>query len=291
MRIALSGASGLVGRWIAGAIRAAGHDLHLLKRPEWHLGDAPDLNGCDALIHAAFQHIPGRYRGGEGDDPQGFVAANLDGSLRLFQAARDSGLRRAVFLSSRAVYDGHPAGTALTDDLSPMPTNLYGQIKADVEAALVQISAPDFRIASLRPTGVYGPGQPQKWAGPIGDFLRGTTPAPAIATEVHGADLANALLRVLADPGMAGSYNVSDLVLDRRDLLKGVARLTGCATPLPPRADRASLRVALCPRLLGLGWRPGGMARLNGALPRIIGDIIGDIMPDDMPDDMTTQRG
>lgn len=146
MRIALSGASGLVGRWIARAIHAAGHDLQLLARPAWHLGDAPDLKGCDALIHAAFQHLPGRYRGGEGGDPQGFVAANRDGSLRLFQAARDSGLRRAVFLSSRAVHDGHPAGMALPDDLCPLPTSLYGQIKAEVEAALVQLST---RISAL----------------------------------------------------------------------------------------------------------------------------------------------
>lgn len=283
MRIALSGASGLVGRWIARAIRAAGHDLHLLKRPEWHLGDGPDLNGCDALIHAAFQHVPGCYRGGEGDDPHGFVAANLDGSLRLFHAAKDCGVGRVVFLSSRAVHDGHPAGMALADDLTPAPTTLYGQIKTRTEAALADMAGPDFRTASLRPTGVYGPGLPQKWAALIAGFLAGQTPAPAVATEVHGADVADAALRVLADPNMAGSYNVGDLVLDRHDLLKGVARLTGCATPLPPRADPSPLRVPLCARLQGLGWRPGGMAQLDRALPGIIGDI--------MPDDMTARRG
>lgn len=282
MRIALSGASGLVGRWIVAAARASGHDLLLLSRPGWHLGDAPDLTGCDALIHAAFQHLPGRYRGGEGDDPQGFVAANRDGSLRLFQAARDCGVRRALFLSSRAVHDGHPAGMALPDDLAPLPTNLYGQIKADLEAALAAMAGPGFRTASLRPTGVYGPGQPQKWAGMIADFLRGITPPPGIATEVHGADLADAALRTLADPEMAGSYNVSDLLLDRRALLARVAALTGAATPLPPRADRAPLRVLRCDRLHGLGWRPGGMARLDRDLPAVLADVIPDIIPGDM---------
>ncbi|RDD71357.1 NAD-dependent epimerase/dehydratase family protein [Paracoccus versutus] len=271
MRIALTGASGLVGRWILRAAEQAGHEVATL--PGWRLGDPAELGGCDALVHAAFQHAPGRYRGGEGEDPQGFVRANLDGSLMLFRAARDQGVGRVVFLSSRAVHDGHPQGMALPDALSPAPTSLYGQVKAEAEAALAAMAGADFATASLRPTGVYGPGAPQKWARLIGDFLRGTTPPPRVATELHGADLARAVLLVLEDPAMAGSYNASDLVLDHRDLLAEVARLTGCATPLPARADAAALRRPLCARLQVLGWQPGGMALLRRDLPAILDDL------------------
>ncbi|UFS66084.1 MULTISPECIES: NAD-dependent epimerase/dehydratase family protein [Paracoccus] len=271
MRIALTGASGLVGRWIHRAAVQAGHQVTTL--PGWRLGAVPGLTGCDALIHAAFQHAPGRYRGGEGADPEGFIRANLDGSLMLFRAARDQGVGRVIFLSSRAVHDGHPEGMALPDELSPLPTSLYGRVKADAEAALAAMSGPGFLTASLRPTGVYGPGLPQKWAGLIGDFLHGITPAPRVATELHGADLAQAVLLVLADPAMAGSYNASDLVLDRSDLLAEVARLTDCATPLPAPADAGALRRPLCARLQALGWRPGGMARLRRDLPEILGDL------------------
>ncbi|RQP06057.1 MAG: NAD(P)-dependent oxidoreductase [Paracoccus sp. BP8] len=271
MRIALTGASGLVGRWIHRAAVQAGHQVTTL--PGWRLGDVPDLTGCEALVHAAFQHVAGRYRGGEGEDPQGFIRANLDGSAMLFRAARDQGLGRVIFLSSRAVHDGHPAGMALPDTLSPAPTNLYGKVKAEAEAALAAMAGPDFLTASLRPTGVYGPGMPQKWAALIGDFLRGTTPPPRVATELHGADLARAALLVLADPQMAGSYNASDLVLDRQDLLAEVARLTGCSTPLPVRADAGALRRPLCDRLRALGWRPGGMALLRREMPKILDNI------------------
>lgn len=270
MRIALTGVSGLVGGWIARAAHLAGHQVMPLSRPGWQLGDMPDLTGCDALIHAAFQHVPGRYRGGEGSDPQEFIRANQDGSLRLFQAAKDSGIGRAIFLSSRAVHDGHPPGMTLPDDLSPFPTTLYGSVKAHVEAALADMTGPGFRTASLRPTGVYGPEEPQKWAMLIADFLAGITPAPAVATEVHGADLGDAAMLVLNDPGMGGSYNVSDLVLDRRDLLRGVAELTGCGTLLPLRADASGLKVPICARLEHLGWVPGGGGILLADLPRII---------------------
>lgn len=272
MRIAITGATGLVGRWIAAAARDAGHEVTALSRPAYTLGDAPDLTGHDALIHAAFHHAPGRYRGGEGDDPQGFIRDNLDGSLRLFAAARDSGVRRVLFLSSRAVHDGHPDGTLLTDDMPVLPTSLYGEVKAQAEAALADMAAPDFLTASLRPTGVFGPGLPQKWAPLIRDFLAGRAVPSRAATEVHGADLAEAALLVLADPRMSGAYNVSDLTLDHHDLLSGVAAITGSHHQPPMREDARMLRVLDCARLHALGWAPQGLERLHRDLPQIIAE-------------------
>lgn len=272
MKIVITGASGLVGRWIVKAAEAAGHQVTALARPDWHLGERPDLRGHDALIHAAFQHQPGRYRGGEGDDPDAFIRANLDGSIALFEAARASGVGRVLFLSTRAVHDGHPEGGVLPDDLTPCPTSLYGEVKARAEAALAAMTRPDFRAASLRPTGVFGPGQPQKWAGLISDFLNLRPPPSRVATEVHGADLAQAALLVLGDPAMGGSYNVSDLVLDHHDLLAGVAALTGSPARPPMRADPTPLRIPHCDRLHALGWEPQGLLRLHEDLAQIIAD-------------------
>lgn len=271
MKIALTGASGLVGRWLHGAALQAGHQVDPL--PGWRLGQPADLTGCDALIHAAFQHVPGRYRGGEGDDPQAFIRANLQGSVALFAAAKTQGVARVLFLSSRAVHDGHPAGTELTDALPPSPVHLYGQVKAQAEAALAAMAGPGFHTASLRPTGVFGPGKPQKWAGLIGDFLAGRPVPPRVATEVHGADLGAAALLVLNDPAMSGAYNVSDLILDHHELLSGVAVLTGSRHAPPMRSDAGLLRVPLCARLQDLGWRPDGLARLHADLPAILQDV------------------
>ncbi|MFD2815453.1 NAD-dependent epimerase/dehydratase family protein [Paracoccus aerius] len=105
------------------------------------------MSGHDALIHCAFAHAPGRYRGGEGDDPGGFLRLNRDGTRRLFDAAVRDGTGRIVFLSSRAVHDGYPAGAKLADDLPPRPANLYGQVKADAEAYLAQLPVRGTSIA------------------------------------------------------------------------------------------------------------------------------------------------
>ena len=281
MKIALTGGTGLVGRFIVDAARAAGHQVTLLSRtpPPGGLrydltGPVPNLSGHDSLIHAAFQHAPGRYRGGEGTDPEGFLAANRAGSLRLFAAAREAGVARALFLSTRAVYGDHPAGTVLTEDLELRPDTLYGQMKTDVEQGLAALSSPGFSTASLRATGVYGPGPNHKWTNLFADFHAARPVAPRVATEVHGDDLAAAALLLLNAPAQAlapHTFNVSDLTLDLHDLLAEVARLTGCTAPLPPRADAAKVSVMDCTRLRALGWQPGGWPLLRASLPAMLG--------------------
>ncbi|TKA94620.1 NAD(P)-dependent oxidoreductase [Cereibacter changlensis] len=281
MRIAITGATGFVGRFLTEAALRAGHEVTVLGRqpglfsaPVAHLAydlrqKPPPLDGHDALIHAAFLHEPGRYRGGEGDDPAGFRAANLDGTLRLFEAAQ--GCERVLFLSSRAVYGDHPPGTLLTEATPLRPDTLYGELKAEAEAALEALPVAS---ASLRATGVYGPagpGRAHKWTALFEKFRAGAPIAPRVATEVHGDDLAAAALLLLEAPAesIGGAWNVSDLLLDQRDLLAEVVCVAG-GPELPARADAALVNVMDCSRLRSLGWRPGGWDRLRKAIPGLI---------------------
>lgn len=268
MRIALTGASGIVGGFALRAARRAGHRVTTLDRQSgFSLGDTPDLTGHDALIHCAFAHAPGRYRGGEGEDPDGFVRANLQGSIRLFDAAAHAGVSRILFLSSRAVHDGHPPGIALTDDLPPCPANLYGEVKARAEEHLATLG---LSATSIRATGIYGPGPTHKWLGLFSDYLSGRTIAPRVGTELHGDDLARAMLLLLDRDNQPPVVNASDLILDRHDLLDAVRHRTGCPHPLPQRADASGLRAMRCAALTALGWRPGGMAKLRADLPAML---------------------
>lgn len=281
MRLAVTGGTGLVGRFIVQQALGAGDDVTVLTRtapaPGFfdahvpHLpyvldGAAPDLLGFDAVVHAAFDHLPGRYRGGEGDDPQGFLRRNLDGSKRLFAAAAKAGAR-VVFISSRAVYG--PQAGALHEDMTCRPDTLYGQAKLAAEQAL---AASGQGATILRATGVYGapgPGQRHKWADLFDDFAAGRAIAPRVATEVAGHDLAAAV--GLGLKGADGIYNVSDILLDRHDLLAEWGALTGIATPLPERADAARVNQADPARLCALGWQPGGIHALRASLREIAG--------------------
>ena len=256
MHVLLTGATGTVGRFLLPALTQAGHRVTTLGRAgdiRWTLGRPAPLPEADALVHAALAHQPGKYRGGEGDDPARFRALNLDGTLRLFDAVGDA---RILFLSSRAVYGDQRRGEFLHESDPATPDSLYGEIKLAAEDAL----GP--RGASLRATGVYGG---DKWTPLFAAYLRGDPIPPRIATEVHGDDLAAAALLLLERPE-TGPFNVSDLLLDRHDLLARVQSLTGCPHPPPPRAEGPPPgRMATC-RLRLLGWRPGGRARLDAFL-------------------------
>lgn len=290
--ILISGATGNVGQFVTEtalangqtviALRADSPPKRFLSRPvDWRAGDlnpdrdqAPAFAGVDIFVHCAFQHVPGRYRGGEGDDPEGFVRANVDGTLALMLAAKSAGVPRAIFLSSRAVYGPQPPGKALAETTPCAPDTLYGEVKRTVEMALADMASDSFLPVIVRATGVYGPagpGRKHKWADLFAAFTAGEAIAPRIGTEVHGKDLANAVhllasLSVidLTRFGAAPVFNASDILLDRHDLLAVFAAETGVPHALPPRADGSAHNAMDSTRLKSLGWQPRGALDLTG---------------------------
>ncbi len=275
MRALISGASGLVGYQIARTMTARGWRMVYLGRNpvdeiSWELGEDPDLPPADVLIHCAFDHVPGLYRGGEGSDPAGFRHRNLEGTLTLARAAQRAGVPRIIFLSSRAIYGSQPPGQPLTEETAPDPDTLYGAMKLETERALNEMVTLDFTAVSVRATGVYGEppaDRNHKWHSLFEKFVAGRAIKPRSGTEIHGIDLAYAVMRLVDAP--PGAYNASDIILDRADLLSRYAALTGCTGKLPLRADAGALNVMLTGKLRALGWTPGGMSRLDQTLPQL----------------------
>ncbi len=290
MRTLVSGGTGLVGRYIVNTLLAAGHDVIVAGRspPESQLFSKPVLfrplsleddavpgglfDDAIGFVHAAFDHQPGRYRGGEGDDPDGFRRRNLASSVKLFEAARRADVSRTVFLSSRAVYDGLAAVRPLVEETPLSPTSLYGQVKLQCEEALAALTAPGFVTASLRLTGVYGNLKPNKWDGLIADSLAGKKVPVRAGSEVHGEDVGKAVRLMLeADPGRIGrrSFNVSDIVADTRDILSGLG-VSGELLPGP--ADKTTVAVMDTRRIRDLGWQPGGWPLFAATLQSLARD-------------------
>ena len=291
--VLVSGGTGQVGRFIVEDLLGQGYEVtvggrtkpadELFSRPvsfaELELDvdrdQAAAFDNVDYFIHGAFDHLPGKYRGGEGSDPDGFRARNLDGSVRLFETARQVGVKRCVFLSSRAVYGAQAGGAVLNEDTPAHPDTLYGTVKLEAERALAAMAEPDFVTTSLRITGVYGaalPGQPHKWQGLFDDYLAGRLIESRLATEVHGRDVANAarmMLELKPDQINGLAFNVSDLLLDRHELLGLLQETSGCPHKLPAPVTDAAPWLMDTGRLQGLGWAPGGRQLLAETVRRL----------------------
>lgn len=280
MHILMTGGTGHLGRFITQSLVAAGHRVTHLGRLEstienvgfvsWHLSsERGDLPAADALVHCALDHVPGKFDEGEGDDPEGFWDRNANGTRRLFEAARNSGIRHCVFLSSQAVYANNNRWEVLTESATVNPDTLYGKVKLEGEEALKGLCSETFAGTVLRSTGVYGvpPGlSTHKWGDLFQAFEAGVTVHPQLGTEVHGDDLATAVLLVLErlseTPIVFETYNVSDVLLDRQDLLTLYAEALGKAGAIPGRAE-GPLGILEPGKLKVLGWNPGGQARLE----------------------------
>jgi UDP-glucose 4-epimerase len=292
-RVAVTGAGGYVGRFVVAdllargvAVRAwarAGTDRSGFPGPvAWVEGGLREpasatalLEGADALVHCAYEHVPGRYRGGEGDDLDGYLAANLAGTLGLLRRAREAGVARAVFLSSRAVYGRHIATRPLDEDHPARPDTHYGAYKAAVEAFLSAWGAADWQACALRPTGVYGLTHPvarSKWHGLVSAVLAGRPwPGSRGGTEVHGGDVARAVWLLLTAPQVAGeTYNCSDLYVTDRDVAGIAQRIAGVGGPLPDPPPAPPANVMHTGRMRALGMTFGGRALLERTVAELV---------------------
>lgn len=293
MLVAITGATGYVGRFIVAELLARGADVRALARPgadrggfpgplSWVEGDLrrPDalamlVRGADAVVHAAYEHLPGRYRGGEGEDLQSFLDANLGGSLTLMRLAHAAGVGRFVLISSRAVYGRRLPGRALDEDHPALPDTHYGAYKAAVEAFLAAFG-PGWQACALRPTGIYGlthPVERSKWYGLVAAVLEGRLPPGAGrgGTEVHGADVARAVWLLLTAQDVAGrAYNCSDLYVSDRDVAEMVQGPTGAVGPLPEPSPAPPANVMETGRLRALGLEFGGRALLERTVAELV---------------------
>jgi nucleoside-diphosphate-sugar epimerase len=291
--VAVTGATGYAGQYVVKRLVEAGVGVRAWRRPTSDLSGMPDINwvegdldtpasaealleGADALVHAALHHVPGRYRGGEGDDLAGFIEANVGGSLRLLAAARAAGVKRCVVFSTRAVFGVPQVTEPILDGEPPRPDTHYGAAKAALEAFVRSWGLADgWPIATLRPTGIYGvisPVERSKWFDVVARALKGESVTPRAGSEVHGRDVAESVWRLLqAEPGaIAGrAFNCSDLVVSTRDIVGLVQRIADVSGPLPDAAPMPT-NVMASYGLEAFGVRFGGTELLEETVAELV---------------------
>lgn len=292
--MAVTGTTGYVGRFVVAELQRQGVGVRGLARPgsdrrgfpapiDWVVGDMrttaafPALvSGVDAVVHLAYEHVPGRYRGGEGDDLDGWLESNLMGTLRLLQAAQEAGVPQFIFLSSRAVFSRTDPGRVLDETHPISPNTHYGAYKAAVEAFLQSYAGLyDMATTSVRATGVYGlsyPVERTKWWNLITAVLSGKDNLTnGGGTEVHGADVARVIWALLAHPDLnIPAIHLSDLYVTHRQVVELARRFAGRPGPSPeaPPAPPANPLACRCIDELDLSF--GGLPLLESTVAEIV---------------------
>lgn len=298
MKIAITGATGFLGRYIVQHLAAAGHHLRCWHRPgsdrggfgndaaiEWLPGDLGDpaavqplIRGVDAVIHGAVQWGGPRTRGaGTHGSPDPFFGVNLTGSLQLFQTAYEASVPRFVFISSCAVHDVI-LGDRPLDETHPLwAKSHYGAHKAALEAFVHSYGlGHSWPICALRPTGIYGLAHPpasSRWFDLVGQVLRGERiESPRGGKEVHASDVARAvelLLGVDAKLIAGQSFNCYDMYVAEEHVAAIAKTLTGSPSPIAS-ANRGPKNQIDTRKIRELGMTFGGAKLLHQTVQELV---------------------
>lgn len=287
MTIALTGATGFVGQAVLDEAGRRDQSIRALtRRPqavrehiEWTDGDLSNPAALAMLIHdaEAVIHVAGLTNA---PDPDLFEEANVKGTKRLIDAAKDKKVKRFIFVSSLS---------AREPDLSA-----YGASKAKAET-LVEASGLDWTI--VRPPGVYGP-RDVDYFEMFRSAKYGVVPLPprGASSIIHVDDLARLLLDLVdaspalvrrqmfePDDGREGGYAHAELA---RAIGKAVGKrifaphLPKAALGIAAKADRLvrGSKARLTNDRVGYMTHPNWVARSAKAVPRAVWEphIVGE---------------
>ena len=153
-RVLVTGSAGHLGEALVRVLRDSGREvvgLDLLDSPFTTVtGSITDrdtvracLAGVGAVLHPATLHKP--HVGSHGR--QAFVDANITGTLTLLEEAAAAGVESFVFTSTTSAFGralspapGEPAAW-ITEDVTPVPKNIYGVTKIAAENLCELINA------------------------------------------------------------------------------------------------------------------------------------------------------
>lgn len=170
MRALVTGSSGFIGPHLVAALTRRGDYVIGLDRVvpsgfEPHVfvqGDLTDgetvekalAHDVDTIVHLA------AARADWGLSDEEYVRDNVTATRSLIEAGADAGVRRWLHYSSVGVLG--PSETPLDDTAPIAPRGIYGETKAEAERLFDQLGAgdPSLEITVIRPSAVYGPGNP-----------------------------------------------------------------------------------------------------------------------------------
>lgn len=167
MRVFVTGSIGFVGGWLEKELRGSGHEVVPAPGPD--VLDITDRSGLvrwlddPAGTPDAVVHLAGMAFAPDADkDPGEAFRVNVGGTVALFEALREIGIRPPVLVTCSADAYGtpRPEDLPLGEDAPLAPNSAYGLSKLAQEGAAAEASARfGFPVVVTRSFNHTGPGQ------------------------------------------------------------------------------------------------------------------------------------
>lgn len=278
-RIAVTGATGFIGRYIVRALLARGvRVVGVVRNPdkgrdlsgvELRRADlcrreelTPALDGCDAVVSNAALIALGDVA------PAEVLRTNVEGTRNVFEAMGEARVSRAVLVSTVSVYarrrrdvpdEGHPLH-AIGRRINRINAYAISKVRAEEEARRI-CEGSGIGLTIVRPNGVYGASDNNgftRWFQRLVALPVAPYPIGMSLSLVYAADVAEAIALCLERPASIGRvYNLAGEHLTAWNFLRAwkaaggrVPRLL-LPIPLPLRQCFDSRRARD-----ELGWRP-----------------------------------
>jgi len=264
MTVLVTGASGFLGSHVAEQLSLRGRAVRALVRRssntkflstlpgvELVYGSVEDeasvehaLSGAEAVIHVAGL-VKAR-------SPREFYAVNTGGTENVVRAAKKTGVKRLVLVSSQAV--GGPSakgGDPVSVGTETAPITDYGRSKLAAEWAVLE-AKDSVHSVIIRPPAIYGPRDAEVlvfFKAVKSGVLPLTNPLDAVYSMIYGPDCATACILALDANVTSGSkYFVEDgEPVSFAEMIRLVEQAVGkkawMRVPLPSGLVRAAAKV------------------------------------------------
>jgi nucleoside-diphosphate-sugar epimerase len=176
MRVLVTGGTGFTGSHLTRRLLQRGHEVIVLDNQpglfcdelrelgaQVHIGSVTDADlvdrctrGCEVIHHVAamFRKV--------NQPKQAYWNVNVEGTRILMEAALRHGVRKVVNCSTQGVH-GHVERTPGDENIPIAPADWYQATKYEGEKVANAYAAKGIRVLTLRPTAIYGPGDPGRF--------------------------------------------------------------------------------------------------------------------------------
>jgi len=281
MTTLVTGATGFLGSHVARQLVDAGHSVRVLVRRSSNLQalegmavervvgdlqDAPSIASAMKGVRRVF-HVAADYRLWT-RDPDEIYRTNVEGTLRLLEAAGEAGVEKVVYTSTVATIavPGHGAQLPNEDTRATLSQMIghYKRSKFLAELEAIKAAAAGVPVVIVNPTAPVGPGdwKPTPTGKIVVDFLNGKMPA-YVDTGLNLAPVESVAAGHLlaAEKGRIGErYILGGRNMTLKQILEALAPIAGRSAP------RVRLPHAVA---LAAGYADELFSKITGREPRI----------------------